>query len=51
MDQMQMRRRATMAVLAESAVAEIASLVEGLEPLPAYGDMRAPENGRSVARG
>lgn len=40
-----------MAVLAESAAAEIASLVEGLEPLPAYDDMRAPENGLVVIRG
>jgi len=46
-----MRRRATMAVLAESAAAEIASLVEGLEPLPAYDDMRAPENGLVMIRG
>ncbi len=46
-----MRRRATMAVLAESAAAEIASLVEGLEPLPACDDMRAPENGLVMIRG
>ena len=51
MDQMQVRRRATMAVLAESAAAEIASLVEGLEPLPAHDDMRAPENGLVMIRG
>jgi alpha-D-ribose 1-methylphosphonate 5-triphosphate synthase subunit PhnG len=40
-----------MAVLAESGGAEIASLVEGLEPLPAYDDMRAPENGLVMIRG
>ena len=40
-----------MAVLAESATDEIASLVEGLEPLPAYDDMRAPENGLVMIRG
>jgi alpha-D-ribose 1-methylphosphonate 5-triphosphate synthase subunit PhnG len=40
-----------MAVLAENAAAEIASLVEGLEPLPASDDMRAPENGLVVIRG
>jgi alpha-D-ribose 1-methylphosphonate 5-triphosphate synthase subunit PhnG len=48
---MQIRRRAVMAVLAESAAAEVASLVEGLEPLPAYDDMRAPENGLVMIRG
>jgi alpha-D-ribose 1-methylphosphonate 5-triphosphate synthase subunit PhnG len=48
---MQMRRRATMAVLAESAAAEIAGLVEALVPLPAYDDMRAPENGLVMIRG
>lgn len=46
-----MRRRATMAVLAESAAAEIAGLVEALVPLPAYDDMRAPENGLVMIRG
>jgi alpha-D-ribose 1-methylphosphonate 5-triphosphate synthase subunit PhnG len=51
LDQMQVRRRATMAVLAECGGAEIASLVEGLEPLPAYDDMRAPENGLVMIRG
>jgi alpha-D-ribose 1-methylphosphonate 5-triphosphate synthase subunit PhnG len=40
-----------MAVLAESAAAEIASLLEELEPLPAYDDMRAPENGLVMIRG
>ena len=48
---MQIRRRAVMGVLAESAAAEVASLVEGLEPLPAYDDMRAPENGLVMIRG
>jgi alpha-D-ribose 1-methylphosphonate 5-triphosphate synthase subunit PhnG len=48
---MQVRRRTAMAVLAESAVAEIASLVEGLEPLPAHDDLRAPENGLVMIRG
>jgi len=40
-----------MAVLAESATAEIAGLIEGLEPLPAYDDMRVPENGLVMIRG
>ena len=40
-----------MAVLAESTAVEIASLVEALEPLPAYDDMRAPENGLVMIRG
>jgi alpha-D-ribose 1-methylphosphonate 5-triphosphate synthase subunit PhnG len=48
---MQTKRRAAMAVLAESAAAEIASLVETLEPLPAFDDMRAPENGLVMIRG
>jgi alpha-D-ribose 1-methylphosphonate 5-triphosphate synthase subunit PhnG len=48
---MQTKRRAAMAVLAESAAAEIASRVEALEPLPAYDDMRAPENGLVMIRG
>jgi alpha-D-ribose 1-methylphosphonate 5-triphosphate synthase subunit PhnG len=51
LDQMQTKRRAAMAVLAESAAAEIASLVETLEPLPAFDDMRAPENGLVMIRG
>jgi alpha-D-ribose 1-methylphosphonate 5-triphosphate synthase subunit PhnG len=40
-----------MAVLADSAAAEIASRVEALGPLPAYDDMRAPENGLVMIRG
>ena len=40
-----------MAVLADSAAAEIASLVERLEPLPVHDDMRAPENGLVMIRG
>ena len=48
---MQTKRRAVMAVLAESAAAEIASRVEGLAPLPAYDDMRTPENGLVMIRG
>ena len=40
-----------MAVLAESAAADIAGLVAALAPLPAYGDMRAPENGLVMIRG
>jgi alpha-D-ribose 1-methylphosphonate 5-triphosphate synthase subunit PhnG len=48
---MQTKRHAAMAVLAESAAAEIASRVEALAPLPAYDDMRAPENGLVMIRG
>jgi alpha-D-ribose 1-methylphosphonate 5-triphosphate synthase subunit PhnG len=48
---MQTKRRAAMAVLAESVAAEIASRVEALKPLPAYDDMRAPENGLVMIRG
>jgi alpha-D-ribose 1-methylphosphonate 5-triphosphate synthase subunit PhnG len=48
---MQKRRRAAMAVLADSTAAEIAGLVERLGPLPAYDDMRAPENGLVMVRG
>jgi alpha-D-ribose 1-methylphosphonate 5-triphosphate synthase subunit PhnG len=40
-----------MAVLADSAAAEIAPLLEALEPLPAHEDLRAPENGLVMMRG
>jgi alpha-D-ribose 1-methylphosphonate 5-triphosphate synthase subunit PhnG len=48
---MQKKRRAAMAVLAESATAEIAGLLERLGPLPAHDDMRKPENGLVMIRG
>jgi alpha-D-ribose 1-methylphosphonate 5-triphosphate synthase subunit PhnG len=48
---MQNKRRAAMAVLAESSAAEIAQLLELLEPLPAYEDLRRPENGLVMIRG
>ncbi|HUC48750.1 MAG TPA: phosphonate C-P lyase system protein PhnG [Xanthobacteraceae bacterium] len=48
---MQKKRRAAMAVLAESATAEIAGLLERLEPLPAHDDLRTPENGLVMIRG
>ena len=48
---MQNKRRAAMAVLAESATAQIASLVERLGSLPDYDDMRTPENGLVMIRG
>lgn len=48
---MQNKRRAAMAVLAESNAAEIAQLLELLEPLPAYEDLRTPENGLVMIRG
>jgi alpha-D-ribose 1-methylphosphonate 5-triphosphate synthase subunit PhnG len=51
LDQMQKKRRAAMAVLAECETAEIAQLLEQLEPLPAHDDMRAPENGLVMIRG
>lgn len=51
MDEMQNKRRAAMAVLAESNAAEIAQLLELLEPLPAYEDLRTPENGLVMIRG
>jgi alpha-D-ribose 1-methylphosphonate 5-triphosphate synthase subunit PhnG len=50
-DEMQNRRRAAMAVLAEGGTAEIAQLLEQLEPLPAYDDLRTPENGLVMIRG
>ena len=51
MDEMRQKRRAVMAVLADSAAAEIAHLLEALEPLPAREDLRAPENGLVMIRG
>lgn len=48
---MREKRRAVMAVLAESAAAEIAHLLETLSPSPAYEDLRAPENGLVMIRG
>ncbi len=51
MDALQEKRRAAMAVLAECKAAEIAHLLEGLEPLPAFADMRAPESGLVMIRG
>ncbi len=51
MDEMRQKRHAVMAVLAESDAAEIAHLLEALAPLPAYEDLRAPENGLVMIRG
>jgi alpha-D-ribose 1-methylphosphonate 5-triphosphate synthase subunit PhnG len=48
---MQNKRRAAMAVLAESNTAEIVQLLELLEPLPAHDELRAPENGLVMIRG
>jgi alpha-D-ribose 1-methylphosphonate 5-triphosphate synthase subunit PhnG len=48
---MQGKRRAAMAVLAESATAEIADRVARLGPLPACDDLRSPENGLVMIRG
>jgi alpha-D-ribose 1-methylphosphonate 5-triphosphate synthase subunit PhnG len=48
---MQNKRRAAMAVLAESETADIAHLLERLEPLPAHEDLRAAENGLIMLRG
>ncbi|HEX3505221.1 MAG TPA: phosphonate C-P lyase system protein PhnG [Xanthobacteraceae bacterium] len=51
LDETQKKRRAAMAVLAESRTAEIAHLLERLAPLPAFDDLRAPENGLVMIRG
>jgi alpha-D-ribose 1-methylphosphonate 5-triphosphate synthase subunit PhnG len=48
---MQKKRRAGMAVLAETATAEIAFCLERLGPLPIYDDLRTPENGLVMIRG
>ncbi len=48
---MRQKRRAVMAVLAESDAAEIAHLLEALAPLPAHEDLRAPVNGLVMIRG
>jgi alpha-D-ribose 1-methylphosphonate 5-triphosphate synthase subunit PhnG len=48
---MRAKRRATMAVLAESSAAEIAHLLETLGQLPAHENMRSPENGLVMIRG
>ncbi len=48
---MRAKRRAAMAVLAESNTAEIAHLLETLGDLPAHEEMRAPENGLVMIRG
>jgi alpha-D-ribose 1-methylphosphonate 5-triphosphate synthase subunit PhnG len=48
---MQNKRRAAMAVLAESTAAEIMQLLDQLEPLPAHDDLRTPENGLVMIRG
>jgi alpha-D-ribose 1-methylphosphonate 5-triphosphate synthase subunit PhnG len=50
-DSMREKRRAAMAVLAESSAGEIAHLLETLGHLPAYDEMRAPENGLVMIRG
>jgi alpha-D-ribose 1-methylphosphonate 5-triphosphate synthase subunit PhnG len=50
-DEMRAKRRAAMAVLAESNAAEIAHLLEMLGHLPAHEEMRAPENGLVMIRG
>jgi alpha-D-ribose 1-methylphosphonate 5-triphosphate synthase subunit PhnG len=51
LDKMREKRRAAMAVLAESGAAEIAHLLETIGPLPAHDEMRAPENGLVMIRG
>jgi alpha-D-ribose 1-methylphosphonate 5-triphosphate synthase subunit PhnG len=51
LDEMQNKRRAAMAVLAESTAAEIMQLLDQLEPLPAHDDLRTPENGLVMIRG
>jgi alpha-D-ribose 1-methylphosphonate 5-triphosphate synthase subunit PhnG len=48
---MQSKRRAAMAVLSERNAAQIAQLLELLGPLPAYEDLRTPENGLVMIRG
>jgi alpha-D-ribose 1-methylphosphonate 5-triphosphate synthase subunit PhnG len=48
---MRAKRRAAMAVLAESNTAEIAHLLETLGHLPAHEEMRAPEHGLVMIRG
>jgi alpha-D-ribose 1-methylphosphonate 5-triphosphate synthase subunit PhnG len=48
---MRAKRRAAMAVLADSSAAEIGSLLETIGPLPAHEEMRAPENGLVMVRG
>ena len=51
LDGMREKRRAAMVVLAESSAGEIAHLLETLGHLPAYDEMRAPENGLVMIRG
>jgi alpha-D-ribose 1-methylphosphonate 5-triphosphate synthase subunit PhnG len=51
LDKMREKRRAAMAVLAESSAAEIAHLLEAIGSLPTYDEMRAPENGLVMIRG
>jgi alpha-D-ribose 1-methylphosphonate 5-triphosphate synthase subunit PhnG len=51
LDEMREKRRAAMAVLAESDAAEIAHLLEKVGDLPAHEEMRAPENGLVMIRG
>lgn len=51
MDEIRKRRRAAMAVLADSNAAEITHLLDAVGPLPAHEDMRAPENGLLMIRG
>jgi len=48
---MREKRRAAMAVLAESSAADIARLLETVGDLPAHEEMRAPENGLVMIRG
>jgi alpha-D-ribose 1-methylphosphonate 5-triphosphate synthase subunit PhnG len=49
--ELQARRRAAMAVLAEADAAEIAGFLETIGPLPAHAEMRPPENGLVMLRG
>ena len=51
MDEMRAKRRAAMAVLAESSRRRDRAFAEALGPLPAHEDMRAPENGLVMIRG
>jgi alpha-D-ribose 1-methylphosphonate 5-triphosphate synthase subunit PhnG len=51
LDEMRQRRRAAMAVLADSKAAEITHLLEAFGPLPAHEDLRASENGLVMIRG
>jgi alpha-D-ribose 1-methylphosphonate 5-triphosphate synthase subunit PhnG len=49
--ELQSRRRAAMAVLAEADAAEIAGFLESIGPLPAHAEIRSPEHGLVMLRG